>query len=600
MAIYHATVKSFSRGKGQSSTAAAAYRAGITIDDELTGARHDYTRRRGVASVDMLAPKGAPDWARDPAACFNASEKAETRANARTARELEVALPAELDEGQRHALALDLGQLLVDRYQVAVLVAVHTPDKSGDERNHHAHILMTPRQIGPDGLGKRACAEFDARGGAGPEAIRILREAVADRINLHLERAQVADRVDHRSLPEQARAAEAEGRIGFAAALAREPTQHEGKTATAMRRRGQESDRGATNDQIKNANRIELRDYLQRLEQEGRLMETPARHTHEAAQRERPAGPGRQVRQEAQPTAPRHRPAGPGTLARPTAPTAGPVAKPRGPGSAGPATPSRGASRFPPRLKAAAARAGRRLRTKTGNRSVDDAMARHEEEMEHLEAEARRAWLDGIDKSMRQSLASVAKLLDPQNRASAHAGKAAYRSDMRELRDAVKQAARDTTRWDRRLKAEADARAALSKAKNELTTWDKENPKPSVWTGSRRDWAERRRKREQRVERRRVRRDAAHEATGPEAQAKYTKQASESVQVLDKLANSMLQRYPIDADRPKPAATPPLPPRPSMTPGRALTPQQQLEEQERQRQAQAFNRPKPRGPSLGR
>src|SRR5690606_36257771 len=193
---------------------------------------------------------------------------------------------ADLDEQQRHALALDLGQLLVDRYRVCVLVAVHEPDKGRDERNHHAHLLMTPRQIGPDGLGARACAEFDARGGAGPAAIRAVRETVAERINAHLARAQVADRVDHRSLADQAAAAEAEGRLGLAAALAREPTTHEGKAATRMRRRGEPSERAETNDQIKDANRIELRAFLALLEKEGRLMETPPRHNQKAAQAE--------------------------------------------------------------------------------------------------------------------------------------------------------------------------------------------------------------------------------------------------------------------------------------------------------------------------
>ncbi|MCL1582875.1 hypothetical protein [Xanthomonas nasturtii] len=37
MAIYHATMKSFSRGNGDSSVAAAAYRAGFDLLDTSTG-----------------------------------------------------------------------------------------------------------------------------------------------------------------------------------------------------------------------------------------------------------------------------------------------------------------------------------------------------------------------------------------------------------------------------------------------------------------------------------------------------------------------------------------------------------------------------------
>ena len=53
MAIYHLTVKAYSRKDGHSSTAAAAYRAGVCIEDALTGETHDYTKRHGVAFTLM-------------------------------------------------------------------------------------------------------------------------------------------------------------------------------------------------------------------------------------------------------------------------------------------------------------------------------------------------------------------------------------------------------------------------------------------------------------------------------------------------------------------------------------------------------------------
>ena len=51
----------------------------------------DYVYQRTVA------PEDAPDWAQDRAALWNAAEARETRANSVTAREWELALPAELD-----------------------------------------------------------------------------------------------------------------------------------------------------------------------------------------------------------------------------------------------------------------------------------------------------------------------------------------------------------------------------------------------------------------------------------------------------------------------------------------------------------------------
>lgn len=236
MAIYHATLKSFSRGKGESSVAAAAYRAGFDLVDNATGLYHRYSHRHGVAHHQMLAPIGAPNWCYDAQKFWDANEAAETRANARVCREVEVALPHSLSDAQRKALALDLGQLMVDRYQVAVLVAIHAPSKEGDQRNHHVHLLMSARKVDSRGLGERAGMAFDSRQGGGAKAIRELRKAIEGVINAHLERAGGTDRVDHRTLRAQAREAALEQDFSRAKELSRPPTKHMGKTRTAMMR----------------------------------------------------------------------------------------------------------------------------------------------------------------------------------------------------------------------------------------------------------------------------------------------------------------------------------------------------------------------------
>ncbi|MBD4228247.1 MobA/MobL family protein, partial [Xanthomonas citri pv. citri] len=60
VAIYHCEINSISRAKGYSATAAAAYRAGIRIEDDRLGVIQDYTKRSGVASFEILAPSGSP------------------------------------------------------------------------------------------------------------------------------------------------------------------------------------------------------------------------------------------------------------------------------------------------------------------------------------------------------------------------------------------------------------------------------------------------------------------------------------------------------------------------------------------------------------
>ena len=91
MAISHARVKPFSRAKGHSSVAAAAYRAGLLLVDEKTGARHDYRRRGGVVETRCVVPTDAPDWSMVPAQLWSAAEQAERRKDATVASEFELA-----------------------------------------------------------------------------------------------------------------------------------------------------------------------------------------------------------------------------------------------------------------------------------------------------------------------------------------------------------------------------------------------------------------------------------------------------------------------------------------------------------------------------
>ncbi|PZP63144.1 MAG: plasmid mobilization protein [Pseudoxanthomonas spadix] len=287
MAIYHATMKSFSRGKGDSSIAAAAYRAGFVLVDESTGLGYDYSRRHGVAFYQMLAPRGAPQWCLDAKEFWVANEAAETRKNARVCREVEVSLPQSLDEAQRKVLALALGQFLVDRYRVAVLVAVHTPSKLGDQRNHHVHLLMSAREVGGDGLGERACQEFDARRGGGTRELRQIRKHIAEIINKNLARAGAVARVDHRSLKEQARDAALRGDFERARKLTRPPGKHLGKARVAIMRKAKFTAevKGVGGREAAMALSKIVKDHLK---QSGNLIqEVPNAHSHAAALRDR-------------------------------------------------------------------------------------------------------------------------------------------------------------------------------------------------------------------------------------------------------------------------------------------------------------------------
>jgi hypothetical protein len=226
MAIYHCSIKTFSRSKGQSAPSAAAYRAGVSLSDERTGEVHDYTRRSGVEYTELMLPEGVNIERQQ---LWNDAESSENRKNSTIAREYEIALPEELNPEQQKELVQIFARHLTERYGVAADVAIHRPGKNGDHRNYHAHILTTTRIITPEGFGAKTRVLDDKKTGE----IEHVRATWANLTNQALERAGRQERVSHKSLAAQG--------------INREPTKHLGPTAAAMERRGEKSERGNLN-----------------------------------------------------------------------------------------------------------------------------------------------------------------------------------------------------------------------------------------------------------------------------------------------------------------------------------------------------------------
>lgn len=201
MAIFHLSAKPpISRSSGQSSTAAAAYRAGITILDERTGQVHDYSSKRGVLSSVLVLPGGAQ--LADRAQFWNGVEIHHRRGDAVLAREIVVALPDELNAFQRQGLAEALGREIADRFQVAVDTSVHKPSRHGDQRNFHAHLLQSACLVDATGvLGKKAVQldPIHCSRARVDDAVAWLRPRWGALINSALEDVGCSERVDHRS-----------------------------------------------------------------------------------------------------------------------------------------------------------------------------------------------------------------------------------------------------------------------------------------------------------------------------------------------------------------------------------------------------------------
>lgn len=175
MSAYHCEIKKVSRGTGRSAVAAAAYRASAAMTDDRTSKRHDYRRKAGTVSSDITLPAGAPAELHDRSTLWNGAEAAEHRQKSVTAREAVLALPHQLTDEQRHDLTHQMSRWLADQYRVGVDTAIHRPNRAGDQRNHHAHLLFTTRELTSNGFGAKTRV-LDAKQTGSREITRIRRQ----------------------------------------------------------------------------------------------------------------------------------------------------------------------------------------------------------------------------------------------------------------------------------------------------------------------------------------------------------------------------------------------------------------------------------------
>ena len=276
MTMVHIATKAISRKAGQSAVASAAYRAGDVLDDAKYGKTHDYSKKSGVMSSDIVLPFSlrALGVSVDRETLWNTAEAAETRSDSRVAREWLINLPYELDEYDRHQLAINFAQKLCDDMDVIADVCIHRPvmklpfdpnvppsskylregEENPDPRNFHAHILVTTRAptIGPNKTlafdpklktpfewsnKKRKAHDLPSS----MQEIKRIREMWVDTANKVLAEYHLP-LMDARSYKDQG--------------LDQQPTIKMGVEATAMERRGITTEKGDTNRAIKARNNL--------------------------------------------------------------------------------------------------------------------------------------------------------------------------------------------------------------------------------------------------------------------------------------------------------------------------------------------------------
>lgn len=232
MAIFHSSSQVISRSKGKSSVASSAYRSGEKILDERTGLIHDFRRKKGVVYSNILVPLNAPEWTKKREVLWNEVEKIEKRKDSQLAREINLALPIELNrEEQIKLLENYTKENFVDNGMIADIV-IHDIE----DGNPHAHIMLTMRTIKENGFGNKN-REWNDR-----KNIELWRENLALTINNALEEKGIKEKVDHRSYKEQG--------------IEKLPTKHEGYVVRAMEKRGIKTNIGNENRKILEENKM--------------------------------------------------------------------------------------------------------------------------------------------------------------------------------------------------------------------------------------------------------------------------------------------------------------------------------------------------------
>lgn len=211
--MFHLRAKIIGRAGGRSAAAAAAYRvgsrsgaavmayrAGEKLRDPNTGQAFDYSRKAaldadgfGILHAEIMLPYGAPAWMGDRQALIDAVEASERRKDAQLFREIELSLPRELTLDQQIELVRAFVQSAFVSKGMAADIAIHDERASDGGRNPHAHILLTMREIGPNGFGRKV------RAWNSPTLLKEWRATWAEMANERLAELGFERRLDHRS-----------------------------------------------------------------------------------------------------------------------------------------------------------------------------------------------------------------------------------------------------------------------------------------------------------------------------------------------------------------------------------------------------------------
>lgn len=292
MAIYHLHISNGSKAKGASASI-----------------RSDYIQREGEYSEgrDKLLYKASgnmPSWAVEEARAYWCAADEGERSNGRVYKEIEAALPRELNFEQQKELATAFASEITAKHQLPFTLAIH----EGKGENPHIHLMVSDR--GKDGFERAPEQHFKTTSKASPEKggapkvrelskvewVQDVRQSWERAANLALEKAQSRERLDHRSYQERGLEKTPQIHLGIKAARVKEMRE------AAYSQGDREPAKRYPNDRVDLYEKIEVVQRHEKardeLKKEIRELEQQKREQEKREQELGPAGPTQPVSRE--------------------------------------------------------------------------------------------------------------------------------------------------------------------------------------------------------------------------------------------------------------------------------------------------------------
>lgn len=234
MALFGFELQPISRLQGGSVVKSASYILRENLYDEYQQRTHYYSHVKDLLHSEILLPENVPKEFHDLQTLLTAIDQAEKRYDARTGRSLRLSLPndVELSTEDRVALARDYIREVFVAQGMCAILAIHEGRNVDPQKNNpHAHVILTDRPLDTNGFCSHKNRSWNQK-----SQLRKWRRLWAEYQNRFFNEKGLDLEVSHESLEVQG--------------IDREPTRPLGRAATALERKGIQTEAGNYNREI--------------------------------------------------------------------------------------------------------------------------------------------------------------------------------------------------------------------------------------------------------------------------------------------------------------------------------------------------------------